>query len=229
MFTKQTMMAAALLAAAAFVPTAYADDWRDEEDGVLYLTSVDSLADEYFIVQRINDEDDPDDDPDWKIEITYYRISATDYEVDIADYDAEDIHRIDFEGDNNTDGFYNYTELPSVAYGHGASDYLIGGDGPDDLYGGLGDDVLDGEGGDDDLYGERGRDILLGGPDDDFLNPGSDQQEGFLDGEGGYDIGVMYYSQSRGFSRVYQQFDGFECESVQQRWTIFFSLTYFYW
>ncbi|MEO1528588.1 MAG: hypothetical protein AAFX06_24475 [Planctomycetota bacterium] len=222
----RSIAAAALMALAVSTPAVFADDWRDKEDGVLYLTSVDPMADEYFVVTLVNDEEDPDDDPDWKLDITYYRIGPGVFEVDTKDYDAEDIQMIDFEGDDNLDGFYNYTSVPSVAYGHGGTDYLIGGDGPDDLFGGSDNDHLEGRGGEDDLFGGWGRDSLYGGAQNDYLNAGRDRTERILDGGAGWDTGVMYYSQLRGTSRVYQQFDQFECESVQERWTFFFALSF---
>ena len=227
MSLKESLLTATLLAFAAFCPTVSADDWRDKEDGVLYLTSDDPFADEYFIVERINDEEEPDDDPDWKIHITYYRISASLFEVDTAEYGEEDIDRIDFEGDANTDGFYNYTDKPSVAFGHGGADYLVGGDADDDLFGGPGNDVLQGGDGRDDLYGERGRDSLYGGEDNDYLHPGTDPLEGTLLGEGGFDVGVVHYSDYLGWFQMQEFFD-INVEAREYRRTIFFTLTYQY-
>jgi hypothetical protein len=119
-----------------------------------------------------------------------------------ATFDASDVSKIKFYGNDGDDEFKNTTSIPSEAYGGDGNDVLYGGSGADFLvggygqdtlrgyggndtvwgsggsdwlYGGDGDDLVKGHGGNDLMYGEAGEDRLYGGSGDDTLNGGSSQ------------------------------------------------------
>ncbi|WP_197527586.1 G8 domain-containing protein [Posidoniimonas polymericola] len=111
------------------------------------------------------------------IEVQY----GTDSSLDTKLFDANLIESIVFYGGAGDDRFGNDTSLPSIAYGRGGDDtlvggsvkdYLIGGDGNDLLQGGAGDDRLEGGQGDDSLLGGAGVDSLIGGDGADYLSGG---------------------------------------------------------
>jgi Ca2+-binding RTX toxin-like protein len=62
-------------------------------------------------------------------------------------------------------------------FGHGGSDWLVGGAGNDRLHGRGGDDLLEGNGGHDLLLGNRGDDALVGGEGNDRLRGGHGDDE----------------------------------------------------
>ncbi|WP_145419379.1 calcium-binding protein [Planctomycetes bacterium K23_9] len=88
-----------------------------------------------------------------------------------------------FEGDDDRDEFFNWTEKRLVAFGNAGNDEIWGGSAGDSISGGPGKDYLFGRGGDDDLF------------------PGLDWNEGTIDGGDGYDyaevntveLHVMFY------------------------------------
>ena len=128
---------------------------------------------------------------------------------------------VEFRAGEGDDSFANNTSLPSVAYGGGGSDTLIGGSGKDLLDGdgrcqiisdvspqeaprcmNPGDDVLHGRGGNDELYGGEGHDQLFGEAGNDYLDGGSDGVSDYLWGGAGADqfITNLLEDQARDFN-----------------------------
>lgn len=192
MFHKQITMAIApvfaLIASFGMPGEASAKSWVDKDDDVVYLTSDKSNSDEYFIIE-IDDDD---------VLITYYYQDEEEHKKDTKKYDEDDVISIHFVGDDDFDGFYNYTDLPSEAYGGGGTDYLIGG------------------GGTDKLFGEEGKDYLFGYGGDDELDAGEDFVEGTVDGGEGNDTAGLGWWISNSSNRGYeiQDFDGWNSIEV---------------
>jgi hypothetical protein len=134
-------------------------------------------------------------------------------------FDAADVSKIVFYGNDGDDQFTNTTSIPSEAYGHDGNDVLYGGSGADFLvggygqdtlrgyagndtvwgsggsdwlYGGEGNDLVKGHGGNDLIYGENGEDRLYGGSGDDSLS-GGNHQDTLVSIGGGYDTVSGYY------------------------------------
>ena len=82
-----------------------------------------------------------------------------------------------FFGGNGDDTLWNYSNVPSQAWGDAGNDKLNGSPGYDLLVGGSGDDQLDGEEGDDDLRGELGNDLIQGRAGNDLLAGGAGDDE----------------------------------------------------
>ncbi len=84
-------------------------------------------------------------------------------------FKASDVKTIAGIGGASTDTFVNNTNIPSVFYGQGGDDVLVGGSANDVLKGGAGNDLLVGNNGSDDLSGDAGIDTLLGLGDADII------------------------------------------------------------
>lgn len=187
-------LAFALVASLGMDVGASAKDWVDKDDDIIYLTSVEPNADEYFIVEFEYDHDGDVDD----VLITYYHQEGSGHVKDTKKYDADELDSIHFVGDEDLDGFYNYTDLPSVAYGGGGTDYLVGGDSTDEF------------------FGEEGKDFLYGNGGNDKLDAGEDFVEGTVDGGEGEDSATLGWwisnSSNRGFK--IQDFDNWNSIEV---------------
>lgn len=134
-------------------------------------------------------------------------------------FNASDVTKIKFYGNDGDDSFTNTTSIPCEAYGHdgndvlnggGGDDFLVGGYGQDTirgyagddtiwgsggsdwLYGGEGNDLVKGHGGNDLIYGDNGDDRLYGGSGDDHLYGGL-MQDTLVSIGGGYDTVSGYY------------------------------------
>ncbi|MDQ3334654.1 MAG: C2 family cysteine protease [Myxococcota bacterium] len=134
-------------------------------------------------------------------------------------FNASDVSKIIFYGNDGDDHFTNTTSIPSEAYGGDGNDVLNGGSGADFLvggygqdtvrgyagndtiwgsggsdwlYGGEGNDLVKGHGGNDLMYGENGEDRLYGGTGDDTLY-GGNHQDTLVSIGGGYDTVSGYY------------------------------------
>ena len=107
-------------------------------------------------------------------------------------FPSGEVQEIIFHGGWGHDSFTNLSLIPSVAYGDGGNDKLVGGGSRDELHGGIGNDDLQGNGMSwgmlvgDKLYGDQGDDKLKGGGWNDLLSGGSGHDEIF--GNGGSDL-----------------------------------------
>jgi hypothetical protein len=129
-------------------------------------------------------------------------------------FNAAEVSKIIFYGNDGDDQFTNTTSIPCEAYGNDGNDVLYGGSGADFLvggygqdtlrgyagndtvwgsggsdwlYGGEGNDIIKGHGGNDLMYGENGEDRLYGGSGDDHLYGGGHQDTLVTIG-GNYDV-----------------------------------------
>jgi Ca2+-binding RTX toxin-like protein len=75
---------------------------------------------------------------------------------------AQGWNLVRFIGSEGNDRFFNYTALPTEAFGDDGNDHLQGGTGNDTLHGGSHNDTLHGGAGDDVLSGGAGNDTLHG-------------------------------------------------------------------
>jgi Ca2+-binding RTX toxin-like protein len=80
------------------------------------------------------------------------------------------------------ENFYNYSAIPSTAYGGSGNNFLLGGSSNDVLYGGPAgsNNTLKGMAGDDTLVGGAGNNWLYGGAGNNTLTPGPGPGQNFL-------------------------------------------------
>lgn len=145
--------------------------WRVSNDnGVLHIESGENGIERFRVRQNGN--------------VALY--ADTDLDNDANDFRFigwfPNVDAILFEGDDDRDEFENLTDLPSIQYGYGGLDMLIGGTNDDDLYGGEGYDYLDGD-------GVGNVDNGVGGSD--WLDAGPDLEDGIMIGGPGNDVLVL--------------------------------------
>jgi Ca2+-binding RTX toxin-like protein len=103
-------------------------------------------------------------------------------DVDVEDFDLNDVNQIFFAGLAGNDEFVNQTAIASLAHGDTGNDSLIGGalsdqlfgdDGNDTVRGGAGNDTVRGGDGNDQLFGDLGNDQLFGDDGNDGIRGGA--------------------------------------------------------
>lgn len=105
-----------------------------------------------------------------KLKVLTSQAGASIRDMGVRYFNAAAVKRIVFKGGDGDDVFENkYTAIPTIAYGDGGYDKLVGGNGADRLDGGAGYDTISGMGGNDILYGGDGNDRLFGGKGVDVL------------------------------------------------------------
>ena len=101
-------------------------------------------------------------------------------------FEASEIERVTFIGNDGNDTFTNSTDIVARFFGGNGNDTLTGGSNDDTLNGGAGADVLSGGGGDDRLIGSSGDDEIRGGEGNDTIFGSADLNT--IYGDAGDDI-----------------------------------------